>query len=176
MISYQKIHDLDIYFFQQYRKIIYLSLSSFFALLILFSAIISLSYKKVYYLDKDNRKLIVERKLIKNIKPYTKIQNLLRKYLDGSIEYRARLPFMGVTQLININHDQNTRTLVLNWDSYFTVVMEDEYFDMDVYYLLKTIKKNTNINKVYFLIKSHQIPIFWKASNLSSGILLKEID
>ncbi|MGL4394447.1 MAG: GerMN domain-containing protein [Brevinema sp.] len=160
-------------FYQKFPKIINLSLLGIVSVIVLSNVISLMTAKTFYYIDKDSGRLIEERKHIKNIKPHSSIQNLLREYLDGSLQYRGHLPFNHVTQLLNVNHNAKKELLVLNWDVYFATAMASSHFDEDIYFLLKTIHANTSVEKVYFLMNGNQTPIYWRQRDLSKGISLE---
>lgn len=132
--------------------------------------------KTFYYMDKDTFKQISEQRYIIKGKQETFLQALLRTYLDGSNTYIGKIPFMHDSSLLSISHDRNKKILVLNWDPNFVKVSEQPLFEKDITYLLKTIKKNTTIQKVYFVINNNVLSIPWKNQDLSSGILIKEVE
>ncbi|MGL4563352.1 MAG: hypothetical protein ACRCVW_05815 [Brevinema sp.] len=163
--------------YQQYRKYIHM-IFLLVALLLVFSIVsfFSLLTKTFYYINKDNQTPITEYRKVARIKEYSNIENILRTYLNGSLDYKGYIPFMNLSHLISVSYDLKKKVLVLNWDTYFLSIINNKYFDSDIYYLLKTIKKNTHFHKVYFLVNNHTVDIAWRHYNLSSGIVLKEIE
>jgi len=169
-------------------KIYIVSIYAQYKLIIIYVAIIIvlfLSIKHIFYLlttdvfyyqHKDfPNEIIQERRQIKKIENESYTQAMIRIYLSGSIYYTGKMPFSYDIKVISISHGRDNKILILNWNNYFLRDINQRIVTRDIELLLKTIKRNSNIGKVYFLIENNKFPILWKGKKLEYGILLKEI-
>lgn len=131
--------------------------------------------RPAYYLNKNTHKILKTRIKNKPIEMESAIQTYIREYLAGSIDYNTKIPFTSDTILLSISHDQNHSVLILNWNAYFYKALEQENIDEEIELLLKSIKKNFSINKVFFLVEGSKITWNWKGKNLNDAIDLSVI-
>ena len=132
--------------------------------------------KPVYYIDKDQGTVFSERIEVRTIGIESKVQAFLRVYLAGSKNYKAKIPFTYETRLISTSHDKDEKILILNWNSYFYRALEQKNIDKDVEVLLKSLKKNFSIDKVYFLVEGSKLVVDWQNKSLGDGIELNKIN
>ena len=132
--------------------------------------------KTVYYINKDKGTIYSERIDVRNVGIESDIQSFLRSYLVGSQNYKTKIPFTYETRLISASHDKNENTLILNWNSYFYRALEQKNIDKDIEVLLKSLKKNFSIDKVYFLVEGSKLVVDWQNKSLGDGIELNKIN
>ncbi|MDK2819174.1 MAG: GerMN domain-containing protein [Spirochaetota bacterium] len=171
--KYQKIL-LD--FIKQYIKIILICCFVFlfitiFSLVKYFSGIAN-----VYYIEKDKGIVFSEKIFVYTIGLESDIQSFLRAYLTGSQNYKAKIPFTYETRLISVSHDKNKKILILNWNSYFYRALEQKDSDREIKILLKSLKHNFSIDKVYFLVEGSKLAIELQDNILGDGIELNQIN
>ena len=132
--------------------------------------------RDVYYVNKDQGTIYSERIEVHTVGIESDIQSFLRSYLAGSQNYKTKIPFTYETRLISASHDRDEKTLVLNWNSYFYRALEQKNVDKDIEVLLKSLKKNFAIDKVYFLVEGSKLVIDWQGNSLGNGIELNKIN
>ncbi len=132
--------------------------------------------KTVYYINKDKGAIYSERIKIRTVSVESNIQSFLRTYLAGSQNYKTKIPFTYETRLISASHDKDEKTLILNWNSYFYRALEQKDVDKDIEVLLKSLKKNFSIDKVYFLVEGSELVVAWQNKSLGDGIELNKIN
>lgn len=132
--------------------------------------------KPVYYINKDQGIICSERIKMHTIGVESEIQAFLRTYLAGSQHYKTKIPFTYETRLISASHDKDQKTLILNWNSYFYRALEQKNIDKDIEVLLKSLKKNFSIDRVYFLVEGSKLVVDWENKSLGDGIELNKIN
>ena len=132
--------------------------------------------KTMYYINKDKGTVYSERIEVHTVGIESNIQSFLRTYLAGSQNYKTKIPFTYETRLISASHDKKEKTLILNWNSYFYRALEQENIDKDIEVLLKSLKKNFSIDKIYFLVEGSKLVVDWQNMSLGDGIELNKIN
>lgn len=156
------------------RSFMIIVVSGAIALLILVQQSVSFfTTREVYYIYKDYQEVFVERIPVKRISTESDLQAFVRSYFVGSHEYQAKLPFTHETQILSISHDIQRKILVLNWNSYIYKALEQSGADLDVQLFLKSLKKNYQVEKVYFLVEG--APLVWDRMDMSVGIAMDKI-
>ncbi|MGL4677160.1 MAG: GerMN domain-containing protein [Brevinema sp.] len=133
------------------------------------------STKNVYYLNKDSHRLIHNRIVSKALGSESSIQAFLRHYLSGSSDYKAKIPFTHETRLLTVSHDRQEKVLILNWNSYFYKVLEQDTAEQEITLLLFSLKKNFSIETVLFLVEGSPLIWNWKNHDLGNGISINEV-
>lgn len=147
----------------------------FFLILFVMLFIIYYSFtsNKFVYIDRNRDLVYTESRHIPILFLEKKLVYLVRNYLAGSLDYKGRVPFSEKSVLKHISYNKHTKDLVLDWDMFFYKHMLDSQGQSDMEVFLETIKLNTDVKMIYFLIEGKQIPIFYNNLSLSEGYKIK---
>ncbi|SFB68063.1 hypothetical protein SAMN02745150_00139 [Brevinema andersonii] len=126
-----------------------------------------------YYQNKNNSKFLHERRRIKPLQFESPLQALVRLYISGGLNYDAKIPFSSESQILGIYHDSQMKNLVLDWNSFFVRDLQNDNIDTDMKLLFKTLKENTSVEMVYFLVEGGLNGLYWNDMLLDKGINLK---
>lgn len=126
-----------------------------------------------YYQNKNNRKFLHERRRIKPLQFESPLQALVRLYISGGLNYNAKIPFSAESQILGIYHDSQMKNLVLDWNGFFVRDLQNDDIDTDMNLLFKTLKENTSVEMVYFLVEGGLNELYWNDMLLDKGISLK---
>lgn len=157
------------------KKKIFVSVAVYLCVILAVSIHRQFTTKVAYYLHKDTGVTLKERIKVNKIGFESDIQSFMRSYLSGSKNYNVKIPFTYNVRVIGINHSQNNKVLVLNWNSYFYKVLEDKQSEKEIELLLLTLKNNFNVDIVYFLVEGAGILVKLEKLDLGMGIELNKI-